>query len=199
MSLERIKHSILEKARKEAEAILQEAEENVRRKTESARAALKKDFEQRLKTREAEFEEEKIRQITLKGAGYRMQLLAVKNQILDRIFAQAIDDIIASPDERYLSLLEKWIRNIDPDHPGELFVNERDLKRIGPGGMDRINRPRKTEARIALSPDPVEITGGFVLKTEKFDVDCTLDTLIADLRGELTPNIAKELFDEKPR
>lgn len=198
MSLDRIKNSIIGKARKEAGAIIEEAEENLRRKVESARATLKNDFEQRLKIGEAALEEEKNREIVSLRAGYRMQLLTTKNQILDRIFDQAIHRIMTSPDETYLALLEKWIPKIDPNLPGQLLVNKSDLNRIGQEVMERINRLRKKEGQIILSPDPVDIKGGFILKTEKFDVDYTLDTLIENLRGELAPIIAKELFDERP-
>lgn len=196
MSLERIKHSILEKAQKEADARVEEALANFKRKIGSARAAIKKDCEKRLRTLAAESEEQKNRRLATLRGEYRMQLLSLKTQLIDDIFTQAITQIITLPDEEYLSLLERWLLKTERDESGRLFVNATDLKRIGHTWIERVNRLRG-KGEISLSPDPIDIKGGFIFKTEKFEIDYTLDTLLDTLREELSPHMARELFDEK--
>lgn len=196
MSLERIRHSILEKAQKKADTFVEEALANFKRTIGSARVALREDREKRLKTLAAESEEQKNRSLATLRAEHRMQLLSLKTQLIDDIFTQAINKIITLPDEEYLSLLERWLLKTERDQSGRLFVNATDLKRIGHAWIERMNISRG-KGEISLSPDPVAIKGGFIFKTEKFEIDYTLDTLLNTLREELSPHMARELFDER--
>lgn len=197
MSLEKIREAVIGKAQREKEDIIARAKAGSEQKTRTAREAIREGIERRLRGIEAEFREEIKRQIASLNREHRLKLLEMKNRIIDDIFTKAADKVFNLPDEKYLAMMERQLMKIDSDLPGKLFVNARDLKRIDHLFMDRINSRCQGNSKIELNKDPVDIKGGFIFKTKRFEIDQTLDTIMADLRRELAPMIAKELFYEK--
>ncbi|MEP9412562.1 MAG: hypothetical protein HRF42_14440 [Candidatus Brocadia sp.] len=192
MSLERIRNYILENAQKEAKQIIKTAEEQFCAQIEAAKRFFLKEYQEKLQNEEKRLREDmKNNLITLKRE-YKMKLLEVKNSVIDNVLTRAIEHIQSLPDEDYLALIGRWLANI-PDHlKGELFVNARDLKRITATFIDNINKKRK--ARINLHTlNTITIKGGFVLKTEHFEIDYTLDTIAKNIRTTLTPKLNEML------
>lgn len=191
MSIERIRNYIIENAQKEAKQIIKTAEEQFRTQVETTKLSMEKQYQEMLRA-----EEERLNKditgthVSLKRA-YKMKLLEVKNSMIDDVLARAIEHIQLLPDEDYLALIGKWMANI-PDHlEGKLFVNARDLKRITDVFINDINQNRK--ARINLDTIAIDIRGGFVLKTNYYEIDYTLDTLAKNLRTTLAPKLSDML------
>lgn len=194
MSLDKIRDAVFNKAQKEKEEIIARAREENEQKIKTTKEAIKEGIERRLKGIEAEFREEIKRQIASLNREHKLRLLEMKNRIIDDIFIRAVNKVINLPDDKYLAMMERRLLKVDSNLPGNLFVNARDIKRIDPLFMDRINSRRQGGSRIDLDQDPIDIKGGFVFKTNKFEIDQTLDTIMVDLERELAPMIAKELF-----
>lgn len=195
MSLERITKSILEDAEKEAARILHAAQAAIQRKIASVREELKKNLTERLKDVEAELEEKKAIELSNLRASYRQQLLEIKNTVIDDVFKRAVQQIVSLSDERYLSIIEKWLQAISTT--GQIFISSKDSKRITYEFISRINQSRKESSSLSLSKDFANISGGFMLKTEKFEIDHSLEAISLNLRERLGPKIAKELFREQ--
>ena len=116
-----------------------------------------------------------------------MELLEVKNKVIDSVLESAISRIQSLPDNDYLTLMGKWLAKI-PDHlEGELSVNTRDLKRINNVFIDDINKSRK--ARISLNTTAIDVKGGFIVKTKHYEIDYALDTIVKNLRTTLIPKL----------
>ena len=194
MSLDKIRDAVINKAQKEKEEIIARAKAVSELDVLAARKAIMEGIERRLGGIEAEFREEIKRQTASLNREHRLRLLEMKNRIIDDIFIRAIDKVINLPDDKYLAWMERRFLKIDRKLPGKLCVNARDLKRIDHLFMDRINSGRQEGSRIDLNQDPIDIKGGFVFRTNKFEIDQTLDTIMVDLERELAPMIAKELF-----
>ncbi|MFN3531770.1 MAG: V-type ATP synthase subunit E [Candidatus Brocadia sp.] len=192
MSIERIRNYILENAQKEAEQIIKTAEEQFRTQVEETKLTMEKQYLEMLHTEEERLKENMKRTLTTLKREYKMKLLEAKNSAIDNVLARAIERIQLLPDEDYLALIGKWLAKI-PDHlEGELFVNARDLKRITDAFVDNINKKRK--ARIKLHTlTTIDIKGGFILKTEHFEIDYTLDAIARNIRTTLTPKLKEML------
>lgn len=195
MSLERVKAQILEDARKEAEALIRTAREGLQNKLERARLSLREDLEERLTLLSRELQEEKRRALSNLQASYDLELLSLKNHIIDRLLGQALDRILSLPRGEYLTLLESWLRNTNIREKAELRLSSRDMKDIGPELVKKINESVQADL-LHLSTSPIDIRGGFVLVTKDFEVDRSLDTLLRHLREELAPVVAEKLFGE---
>ncbi|HHT9125853.1 MAG TPA: V-type ATP synthase subunit E [Candidatus Brocadiia bacterium] len=195
MSLERITKSILDDAEKEAARILHAAQAAIQRKIASVREELKKNLIERLKDVEVEIEEKKAIELSNLRTSYRQQILEIKNTVIDDVFKRAVQQIVSLSDERYLSIIEKWLQAISTT--GQIFISSKDSKRITYEFISRINQSRKESSSLSLSKDFANISGGFMLKTEKFEIDHSLEAISLNLRERLGPKIAKELFREQ--
>lgn len=194
MSIERITKSILDDAEKEAARILHAAQIATQRKINSAKEEQKKNLTERSKALEAEFEEKKVKELSNLKASYGQQLLGIKNAIIDDVFKRAMQNIASLSDGEYLSVIEKWLHAINT--AGQISISSKDSKRITHELISRINQARKESSRLSLSKDFADISGGFILKTEKFEIDYSIDAIASNLREGLGPRIAKELFGE---
>lgn len=187
MSIERIRNYIIENAQKEAEQIIKTAEEQFRNETESARLSLEKEYQEMLQADEKHFRENMKRFLGKFKSDYKMELLEVKNKVIDSVLDRAISRIQSLPDNDYLTLMGRWLTNIADHLEGELSLNIRDLKKITNTFIDDINKGRK--ARISLSTTAMDIKGGFIIKTKHYEIDYTLDTVVKNLRKTLIPKL----------
>ncbi|MDO8140781.1 MAG: V-type ATP synthase subunit E, partial [Candidatus Brocadiales bacterium] len=172
---------------REAEQIIKTAEEQFRNETESASLSLGKKYQEMLHADEEHLREDMKRYLSNVKSDYRMELLEVKNKIIDDVLYRAISRIQSLPDNEYLTLMGKWLANITDHLEGELFVNARGLKRITNAFIEDINKGRK--ARINLNTTTIDIKGGFILKTKHYEIDYTLDTIVKNLRTTLIPKL----------
>src|SRR3989337_4099721 len=187
MSIERIKNYIIENAQKEAEQLIKTAEEQFRNETESARLSSEKKYQEMLQSDEKHIREDMKRFLCKLKSDCKMELLEVKNRVIDSVLESAISRIQSLPDNDYLTLMGKWLAKI-PDHlEGELSLNTRDLKRINNAFIDDINKGRK--ARISLNTMAIDIKGGFILKPKHYEIDYALDTVVKNLRTTLIPKL----------
>ncbi len=196
MSIDRIRKSITEEAKREAEEITaatsKEADENV----EKAKQEILEEAEQRLRRKRTGLSETKERALIRKRTSHSMEVLNRKNAIIEKVFERAIEKIKSLPEDEYLDMLKTWIEAIGAESGGELAVNSRDAGIIEGSFLDEINRDRSPDRKISLASDPIDTDGGFILRTGKFVIDQTLETIIGGLREETVPEIAKELFGE---
>lgn len=195
MTLERITKSILDDAEREATRILQAAQKAAKHKIDSARKELKKSLTESLKAVEVKFEQKKALELSNLSAGHRQQLLGIKNDTIDDVFKRAMERVASLPDDKYLSIIERWLQAINS--AGQISISSRDSNRINQKFISRINRTRKESLRFSLSNDLADISGGFILKTEIFEIDYSFDTIISSLRERLGPKIAQDLFGEQ--
>ena len=187
MSIERIKNYIIENAQKEAEQLIKTAGEQFRNETESARLSLEKKYQEMLHADEKHLREDMKRYLGKLRSDCKMELLEVKNRVIDGVMERAICRIQSLPDSDYLILIGKWLTKI-PDHTeGQMLVNAHDLKRINNAFIDDINKGRK--ARISLNTTAVDIKGGFIVKTRHYEIDYALDTVVKNLRTALIPKL----------
>ena len=185
MSIERIRNYIIENAQKEAEQIIKTAEEQFRNVTVSVKLSLGKEYQEMLLTDEKRLKEDMKRSLGKFKSDCKMELLEVKNKVIDSVLECAISRIQSLPDNDYLTLMGRWLTNIADHLEGELSLNTRDLKRITNAFIDDINKSRK--ARIRLNTTAIDIKAGFMVKTKHYEIDYALDTIVKNLRTTLIP------------
>ena len=187
MSIERIRNYIIENAKKEAEQLIKTAEEQFRNETVSAKLSLEKKYQEMLQADEEHLREDMKRFLGKFKSDYKMELLEVKNRVIDSVLESAISRIQSLPDDEYLALIGKWLAKATDNLEGELFVSVADLKRIPSNFIDDLNRSRK--AKVCLSKIAVDVKGGFILKTRNYEIDYSLDTIVENLRTALIPKL----------
>ena len=194
MTVENIRNAIIADAEKEAERITQAGQNKADEKFRQAGQRLQRDFERRLAQAEQNEQDKKNRSIIALRSALGMELLSAKNAVIDQVFDKAVEKLVGLPSGGYKELLLRWLGEAATDHPAELVLHARDKQALGPELVDRINQGRSGGPAITLAEGSAEIIGGFVLRTARYEIDRTLDSIIADLKEDMAPEIASELF-----
>ena len=186
MSLNRIKEAILNEAKKEADEIIRTAENNSQKITEEERIKIEESFKEKLIELKRELEEEKNRKIIELRINCKMELLTAKNKAIENIFNAALNKFLNG--ERYLRIMEEWIKKIK--EPCVIFLNSKDIETFN---QEFLNKTLKND-KVTLSKEPINIKGGFVVKTDRYEINHTIDAILNNLKLELTPLISNKLF-----
>ena len=197
MSLDRIRTAILDEARTEADRVREVGRKKADEKYRKAEAELTAQFQQRVRDADAQQRDLANRAVIALRSQLSMELLAAKNEQVDKVFDKALDKVANLPNNGYRVLLMKWLKAAPPHVPGQLVLNGRDRAAFGQQLVSDLNKLRGKEAALTLAPDAAPIRGGFVLRTAKYEIDRALDSIIAKLKEEMSPEVAAALFGSR--
>jgi V/A-type H+-transporting ATPase subunit E len=117
--------------------------------------------------------------------------LGVRQRLVGEAFDGALRLLADLPHDKYLSfvhtLLEKAVETGDEI----LFVGKNE-RHIDGAWLDNYNAGHST--RLSFSGERLPISGGFVLRNGKIDINCSWDMLIGDIRPDIEADVVKRLF-----
>lgn len=194
MGLERISDAVLNAARTEAEHILVAARHAAGEKLSAARLSAEREAERGYLAAIRAIEENAARQLIQAHGAAGKILLSKKNECLDRIFDAAVRAIRELPANEYAAILRTLLERAAEGHAGLVRVHADDAP-LFDGLLRDMNRQRSTEIRLALDDThPLPERGGFIFAAQDFYVDQTLQSILSEVRRELAPAIAADLF-----
>ena len=191
MALERIIEKIKKDAEKKRKEIIGEAE----KKREEILKESRKKSEEILKR--AEEEKEKLKEarvrsfIGAKKIELNAQLLKKKREILDEVYKEAFSSLRGS--EHYLELI-KFLLDLLVEKGDEEIILPKNDERITKDFIAKINREKKWNLRI--SERTADIEGGFLLKSEKREIDASMPRIMEILKEETEVEVSKILFHD---
>ena len=188
MALKDIINTILSDAKKKAERIKEEAQGKIKEIDKESKVKAREEKEKVLA--EAKKEEERIQDTARYEAKllYRNELLAKKQELISRVFDQALDKLAKQPEDEYSELLVSLLKQA-PTLKGKVEV-------LPARGKEKITGEaiKKAKKDFVLSDQVVEAKGGFVLKSPDIEIDNTFKALLKEKREELETKIARVLF-----
>jgi V/A-type H+-transporting ATPase subunit E len=117
--------------------------------------------------------------------------LGVKQRLIGEAFEGALRKLTELPRDDYLSfvhtLMEKAVVTGE-----EVLLIGKDERHIDGVWLDGYNASHST--RLSFSGDRLPISGGFVLRNGKIDINCSWDMLVGDIRPEIESDVVKRLF-----
>lgn len=171
--------TILEKGRAEAAAV----EEEYRRRAESECAALKEQAEKKAREREE-------RLVSAAAMESRKTLLAARQEMVEKAFAQALDRLCSLPREEYVEVLAALLERCATGGE-EVIFSRADRERVG---EEALKKAAGKQLRLAEETRPLR--GGFILRKGKVEVNCAFETLVRLQKGQCAAQAAKLLFPE---
>ena len=187
MSVENIEKKIVESAKAEAEAIVAKAEEEATRRLDSAKAENEARAADTAEETRSRLQQEHDQKATSERAANKLKLLAHKSAILGEVFEAGVERFIGSRNGDYATWLAAQIESV-ADEAGEVVPAEPDREAIAK------LLEKQGETGLELADDSLPLRGGFVLRGEKIDIDLSLDSRLADMKGELMPELARRAF-----
>ena len=197
-NLDNLSAKIIEDASIKAETILKEASDNGKLMVED-----------KIKKAEAlkvqMLEKSKIEAITVKQRIISNAKLAVRNEnivakqeMIDKVFVEALQKLLVIGDKEYLQLLKNYLLsmpiagNEDIILPGkyinlvsEEYLSEMNIALIALGKL----------GEIKVSNENRDIKSGFIIIKNGIEINNTFESLVNSLRDELESEIVKELFN----
>jgi V/A-type H+-transporting ATPase subunit E len=117
--------------------------------------------------------------------------LSVKQRLIGEAFEGALRKLTELPHDNYLSfvhiLMEKAVVTGE-----EVILLGQNERYIDGAWLDSYNASHST--RLFFSGDRLPISGGFVLRNGKIDVNCSWDMLVGDIRPKIETDVVKRLF-----
>lgn len=122
----------------------------------------------------------------------RKSVLSVKQEMVEKSFDLAVQQIVALPDEKYTAFLANLVKKARPAGDEEIILNAADRARVGEALLKAVNADG---AKMKLSDETRDIKGGLILRRGSIETNCSVELLVELCRGELSAKLADVLFD----
>lgn len=194
---DRITVKILEEARLQAGANIQQAKREAEEVLQSAREEAEKKKKDILDTAIKTADESRKRIISLAELEGRKRRLQVRQAVLEEVFQKAMETLFNMPVEKYEEILTCLVLNSVRTGTEEIVLSEKDKIRLGERFVLDINRQLAARGRtggLTLSGEAAAFNGGFILKSGNMEVNQTFEALLKMKGDELEELVIKVLF-----
>ncbi|HUV38920.1 MAG TPA: V-type ATP synthase subunit E [Planctomycetota bacterium] len=192
MTLEKIETHILSEAEAKATELAKTAREETAKTVADARQHADDDYAAAVARLRAELDNAFGQAVGKLQSRQRLERLRLKTDILENVFRRATDKLLHH--DGFWSLTREQLRSTAGE-PGTLACR-REHRETFAKMIDALNAESDEEVP-PLADDDVDILGGFVLRTGKFDVDYSLDAQMETFRAKVLPELLKEAFPEE--
>ena len=185
--------SVLDTARKEAERIVEKARHAAQMKLKAAEENISAEMERRVQAACRAIDEECARQLGKTRGAQGKALLEARNGRLKDVIAAAREMALADAAgyaKRMARLLEEAAQG---EVAGRVITHAAD-RAMFQKLLDALNAKRPASAKLSLDQATLSERGGFIFRTAAYDVDRTLDTLLAERERVMAPELARALF-----
>ncbi len=122
----------------------------------------------------------------------KMAMLTKKRSLIDRAFIAAKKELLAlQPDDMLLVLLELG-KGLN-EKSGEILLNPADRDKLGSQLAKQLSKNIGGDFKPAK--DTVNISGGFILRCNNIEINCSFDRLFDRAQTELSGEVADILFE----
>ena len=191
MALADIKAKIKNEAQAQIKALEAENDEKVREISRKVNAEIKEvqdAYAARLGREEPEVL--RRREIVAELDAKRVDL-GVRQQLLGEAFEAALKQMVELAPDKYVKFADKLMAQAVVTGQEVVFVGKNE-KHLDQRWLDGYNASHKTS--LTLSADRLPISGGFVLRNDRIDTNCSWEMLIEDARADIETEVVKRLF-----
>ncbi len=197
MNAEQVIQKIIADAKAEAEKIVQQAKDAQAKERSELDRELEQYRQQSTTIAEKAGQDEKSHILAAARMETARQLLSVKREVLDGVFAEAKQQLQNLNDDEYRKLMSRLMREAVETGDEEVVVDKNET-RIDQEFVKNVNRELGPgyKGNLRLSDDKLDLGGGFVLRRGKIKTNISFDVLIDQARKELEIELAKKLFSQ---
>lgn len=193
MSLADIKAKISAEAKTQIAAIESENDAKVRAVNDKVNAEVK-EIQDTYAARLAKEEPEVLRrrEIVAELDAKRVDL-GVRQRLVGEAFAASVRQMADLPHDKYLGFVWRLMNEaVSSGVKSAKVLVGKNEKHIDQDWLNNFNGQHGTE--LTLEAERLPISGGFVLRDDRIDTNCSWEMLIADARTDLEPGVVKKLF-----
>ena len=197
-NLDNLSAKIIEDASIKAETILKEATDNGKLIIENKikKAELLKD--QMIEKSKIEAITVKQRIISNNQLSVRNEKIVAKQKMIDKVFVEALEKLLAIKDEEYLELVKAYLLSMPIVGNEEIIIPGKYTNLVTEEYLSKVNIALLALGKlgeIKVSPEMRDIKSGFIVIKNGIEINNTFESLVNSLRDELESEIVKELFN----
>jgi len=199
MALDKLIQSIESEAQREAERILQEAKAQAEHIRQDARKQAQAEAEKRRAARVQQCRQESDQAIAQATLEARNRLLDTRQEWIDKVFAAALQALQGLEPERSRQWLENKLLQVCTRGDEQVLLPEPAKAMVSKDWLQQLNRKLKDKGlagKLTVKFEKTPFTGGFILKSQQFDVVVTFEELLRQLREQAQAEIHDALFRE---
>ena len=117
--------------------------------------------------------------------------LGVRQRLVTEAFAASLKQLVDMAPDKYVKFADKLMAQAVVTGQEVVFVGKNE-KHLDQRWLDGYNASHSTS--LTLSPERLPISGGFVLRNDRIDTNCSWDMLIEDARADIETEVVKRLF-----
>ncbi|MBQ4469449.1 MAG: V-type ATP synthase subunit E [Synergistaceae bacterium] len=117
--------------------------------------------------------------------------LGVRQQLVGEAFEASLKQMVEMAPDKYVKFADRLMNEAVKTGHEVVFVGQKE-KHLDQRWLDGYNASHNTS--LTLSPEKLPIRGGFVLRDDKIDTNCSWEMLIADARADIETEVVKRLF-----
>jgi vacuolar-type H+-ATPase subunit E/Vma4 len=195
--------TIIQKIDAEAEAsrqkLLAQAQKEAERIVEQGRGEAEQEAAKILQRADNDLQSFRNKQLATAQLQVRNRRLENRQRFLNDVRAQALERILACDDTRYRTIIKTLLLSIQEEQPGEILPAKADKKLFSKAFLEEINaelKKQKRRLRFNASSKTVDIPRGCVVDFQDFEINYSLEYILADLWEQIKHEVSAQLFDD---
>ncbi len=193
--IEKITEKILQNTQQEIEEIRREAQLKAEEITARYGETARKEVDEII-CRGGTAAEERIERLAAVAVLDARKLeLTAKQEMLNRAFEMALDQLNHLPEEEYILLLGKLAATASRNGKEEIILSREDQTRIGEKVVREANQRIPGGGNLSLSSESMALKGGLMLRYEDIEINCTFESLIRRIKSQMSAELAGILFE----
>ncbi len=117
--------------------------------------------------------------------------LGVRQKLVGEAFEASLKQLVEMAPDKYVKFADKLMAQAVSTGKEVVFVGKNE-KHLDQRWVDGYNASHNTT--LTLSQERLPIAGGFVLRNDKIDTNCSWEMLLADARADIETEVVKRLF-----
>ncbi len=117
--------------------------------------------------------------------------LGVRQRLVGEAFEASLKQLVEMAPDKYVKFADKLMAQAVSTGKEVVFVGKNE-KHLDQRWVDGYNASHNTT--LTLSQERLPIAGGFILRNDKIDTNCSWEMLLADARADIETEVVKRLF-----
>lgn len=193
--IEKITARIEAEAQAEIDRILANAKEDAARITADYRARIDAEAADLAAKNEKAAVEREERLISMAQMEARKAQLSAKQEMVGKTYIRALEKLCEMQPEKYVEVLAALLVQASSSGKEEAVFSPADRERVGKAAVEKANQASGKQLRLSQETRPIQ--GGFILRDQNVEVNCTFETLVRLQKAETAGAVADMLFPEE--
>lgn len=195
MPLEKITERILEDARESAAKIQEKGKDDAEKIMAHYEKKVKDYKEKAVREAQVRAKEKQSQMINTAKRLARNDILAHKQDWIDRVFKEVKADILEMPEPDYISFLANLVKKSNPEGSEEIGLSRKDRVLWGKLSSKLGEDFPGHHFKLMESPFPME--AGIFIKRGQMFLNASLDAILGELREKEGKEVVQHLFPEE--